>query len=166
MNRLFSALLLMLALCGVAHAAIDTYEFANDEERQRYRTLVEELRCPKCQNQNIADSDSPIAMDLRAEIFRMLESGQNNEQIVDFLVMRYGDFVLYKPPLTGRTFLLWYGPWILLGVAFIVLLVIVLRRRRQGIKAGSAELSADEEQRLAVLLQQAQAEQASQDKKD
>ena len=110
MKRLLISAGLALGLLASAQAAIDTFEFANDAERQRYRSLIEELRCPKCQNQNIADSDAPIATDLRNEIFRMLEEGKSNEEIIDFLVSRYGDFVLYKPPLTSRTLLLWYGP--------------------------------------------------------
>ena len=83
MKQLIQGLLLTLCLLGSASAAIDAYEFKNEAERERYRTLVEELRCPKCQNQNIADSNAPIAMDLRREIYRMLEEGQSNEPIVD-----------------------------------------------------------------------------------
>lgn len=153
MKRLLVAAVLGLALLGTAQAAIDTYEFASEAERERYRDLVEELRCPKCQNQNIADSDAPIAMDLRAQIFRMLEEGQSNQQIIDYLVSRYGDFVLYKPPVTARTLLLWYGPAGLLVGGFVMLGVIVLRRRGKQSVASSG-LSADEQQRLAALLNQ------------
>jgi cytochrome c-type biogenesis protein CcmH len=160
MRRLLAVAVLGLALLGGAQAAIDTYEFADEAQRQRYRTLVEELRCPKCQNQNIADSNAPIAMDLRAEIFRMLEEGQSDEQIIDFLVARYGDFVLYKPPVSSRTLLLWYGPAALLLGGFVLLGVIVLRRR--GNKSMPAQgLSDAERQRLATLLNQAPS-----DKKD
>ena len=160
-KRLLSAAVLGLALLGTAQAAIDTYEFATEAERERYRNLVEELRCPKCQNQNIADSDAPIAMDLRNEIFRMLEEGKSNEEIIDFLVSRYGDFVLYKPPLTSRTLLLWYGPAGMLVIGFGVLGVILLRRRSQNKDRSAAGLSVDEQARLAALL-----EQNSQDNKD
>ncbi|MBS7690057.1 cytochrome c-type biogenesis protein CcmH [Pseudomonas lalucatii] len=160
MKRLLNAAVLSLALLGTAQAAIDTYEFASEAERQRYRSLVEELRCPKCQNQNIADSDAPIAMDLRAEIYRMLEEGQSDEQIIDFLVARYGDFVLYKPPVTSRTLLLWYGPAALLLGGFVLLGVIVLRRRGKRSVQG-AGLTDAERQRLAALLNQ-----ASSDNKD
>lgn len=153
MKRLLVAALLGLAVLGTAQAAIDTYEFASEAERERYRDLVEELRCPKCQNQNIADSDAPIAMDLRAQIFRMLEEGQSNQQIIDYLVSRYGDFVLYKPPVTARTLLLWYGPAGLLVGGFVLLGVIVLRRRGKQSVASSG-LSVDEQQRLAALLNQ------------
>jgi len=160
MKRLLLGLSLLLMLVGVAHAAIDTYEFASEAERARYRQLTEELRCPKCQNQNIADSDAPIAMDLRAEIYRKLEAGDSNAQIIDYLVARYGDFVLYKPPVTRRTLLLWYGPAALLVGGFMLVGVIVLRRRKAGVEV-STGLSSDEQQRLAQLL-----EQASQDRKD
>ncbi len=150
MKRLFAALL--LGLTFTANAAIDTYEFANDAERERYRSLTEELRCPKCQNQNIADSNSPIAMDLREEIYRMLEAGQSNEQIVEHLVARYGEFVRYKPPLNAKTLALWYGPFALLGLSFAVLLVIVWRKRRVDTTADAKTLTEAERQRLANLL--------------
>lgn len=161
MKRLLISAGLALGLLASAHAAIDTFEFANDAERQRYRSLIEELRCPKCQNQNIADSDAPIATDLRNEIFRMLEEGKSNEEIIDFLVSRYGDFVLYKPPLTSRTLLLWYGPAGMLLLGFGVLGVILIRRRSQNRDRSAAGLSLDEQARLAALL-----EQNSQDNKD
>ena len=161
MKRLLISAGLALGLLASAQAAIDTFEFANDAERQRYRSLIEELRCPKCQNQNIADSDAPIATDLRNEIFRMLEEGKSNDEIIDFLVSRYGDFVLYKPPLTSRTLLLWYGPAGMLVIGFGVLGVILIRRRSQNKDRSAAGLSLDEQTRLAALL-----EQNSQDNKD
>ncbi|MBA4287582.1 MAG: cytochrome c-type biogenesis protein CcmH [Pseudomonas sp.] len=160
MKAWISIALLTAVLAGSVQAAIDTYEFDSEADRQRYRTLVEELRCPKCQNQNIADSDAPIAMDLREQIFRMLEKGESDQQIVDFLVSRYGDFVLYKPPVTGRTLLLWYGPAIFLGAGFVLLGFIVLRRRGSSATAANG-LSADEVQRLKALLNQ-----SSMDNKD
>lgn len=152
MKRLLSAALLGLTLSLGAQAAIDTYEFNDEAARARYRTLTEELRCPKCQNQNIADSDAPIAMDLRREIHRMLGEGKSDEEIVDFLVARYGDFVRYNPPVNARTWLLWYGPWILLGAGLGVLALIVLRRRRPPASGQGADLSAEERARLDQLL--------------
>jgi cytochrome c-type biogenesis protein CcmH len=141
-------------LIGVARAAIDTYQFKDEVERERFRGLTEELRCPKCQNQNIADSNAPIATDLRREIFRMLEEGRSDKEIVDFLVMRYGDFVMYKPPLDSRTWLLWYGPFGLLGLGAIVLAVLVLRRRKVEAAPEQVALSAAERERLDALLKQ------------
>ncbi len=152
MKRRIHAVLLGLALVTSAQGAIDTYEFRDEAERERYRTLTEELRCPKCQNQNIADSNAPIAMDLRQEIFRMLEEGQSNEQIVDYLVERYGDFVRYKPPMNAKTMLLWYGPVALLVLGFGVLAVILVRRRRFENAPASHTLSETERERLAKLL--------------
>ena len=154
MKRLLLACMLGASLIGMANAAIDTYEFKDEGERARFRTLTEELRCPKCQNQNIADSNAPIATDLRREIFRMLEEGQSNAQIVDFLVLRYGDFVLYKPPLNARTYLLWYGPFVLLGLGGLGLGGLLLRRRKGAKNSVQAALSVNERERLSALLQQ------------
>ncbi|WP_085623155.1 MULTISPECIES: cytochrome c-type biogenesis protein [unclassified Pseudomonas] len=144
-----------LSLAGVAKAAIDTYQFRDDAERERYQQLTKELRCPKCQNQDIADSNAPIAADLRREIFRMLGEGKSNQQILDFMVDRYGDFVRYKPALSGRTWLLWFGPGILLAGGFVVLALIVRRRRDTAVQ-GANELSAEERERLAKLLEKEQ----------
>lgn len=135
-----------------AWAAIDTYEFNTDSERVRYRQLVEELRCPKCQNQNIADSNAPIAMDLRREIYRMLKEGQSNEQIVDFLVDRYGDFVRYNPPLNFKTLVLWLGPLTLLLGGALVVRLIVRRRQTEAAEVEDTTLTEDERARLASLL--------------
>ena len=154
MKRLLIACLLGLSLVGAARAAIDTYQFKDEVERERFRGLTEELRCPKCQNQNIADSNAPIATDLRREIFRMLEEGRSDKEIVDFLVMRYGDFVMYKPPLDSRTWLLWYGPFGLLGLGAIVLCVLVLRRRKVEQAPAQVALSAAERERLDALLKE------------
>ena len=151
MKRWFTALVFGLTLTGVAQAAIDTYEFKNDAERDRFRELTKELRCPKCQNQDIADSNAPIATDLRREIFRMLGEGKDNQQILDFMVDRYGDFVRYKPALTGKTAILWFGPLVLLLGGFVVIGVIVGRRRtRRATRTDT--LSAEERQRLDTLL--------------
>ena len=154
MKPLLLAALLGLCLAGAAHAAIDTYEFRDEVERERFRSLTAELRCPKCQNQNIADSDAPIATDLRREIYRMLDDGRSDKEIVDFLVMRYGDFVMYRPPLDSRTWLLWYGPFGLLGLGAIALGVLVLRRRKVEAAPEQAVLSSAERERLDALLKE------------
>ncbi|MBF8779214.1 cytochrome c-type biogenesis protein [Pseudomonas fulva] len=151
MKRWLIVLALGLGLASAARAAIDTYQFRDQAERERYQQLTRELRCPKCQNQDIADSNAPIAADLRREIFRMLGEGRSNQQIVDFMVDRYGDFVRYKPALSSRTWLLWFGPGALLVGGFVVLALIVRRRCEP---AGSAEpqLSTEQRERLAKLL--------------
>ena len=156
MKRWLAAVALGLTLSGLAHAAIDTYEFANDAERDRFRELTKELRCPKCQNQDIADSNAPIATDLRREIFRMLGEGKSNQQIIDFMVDRYGEFVRYNPALTGKTAVLWFGPLVLLVGGLVVIGVIVGRRRRTSLSDHADTLSAEERQRLDTLLDKKQ----------
>jgi cytochrome c-type biogenesis protein CcmH len=150
-RRWVAASVLALGFAGAAQAAIDAYTFKDDAERARYAELTRELRCPKCQNQDIADSNAAIAADLRKEIYRMLGEGQSNQQIIDFMVDRYGEFVRYKPELNAHTWLLWFGPAGLLlgGVALIG--VIVVRRRRSH-RDASDGLSDEERQRLAHLL--------------
>lgn len=152
MKRWLAAVALGLTLTGAAQAAIDTYEFADDAERARFRELTQGLRCPKCQNQDIADSNAPIATDLRREIYRMLGEGKSNQQIIDFMVDRYGDFVRYKPALTGKTSVLWFGPLALLVGGVVLIGVIVGRRRRVLQAEGAGSLSSEERQRLAALL--------------
>lgn len=163
MRHLLIALLLWLPL--TAQAAIDSFEFSDEATRERFYSLTAELRCPKCQNQNIADSNSPIAQDLRTEIHRMLQQGDSDQDIVDFMVARYGEFVLYRPRVTAQTLVLWYGPFGLLAVGAVVVLVMTRRRKkalRPGIPAGSESgqtepvepLSDAERHRLDKLLKQ------------
>ncbi len=154
MKRALIGFLLALGFAGFTHAAIDTYEFADEAQRERFAVLVAELRCPKCQNQNLADSNAPIATDLRREIHRMLGEGQSDEQIIDYLVQRYGEFVRYNPPLNERTWVLWFGPAALLLGGLTALLLIVRRRRSATANPQLTELTADEQARLRVLLDQ------------
>lgn len=101
--------------------AAEPLVFESEEQQKRFEKLTFELRCLVCQNQNLADSDAPLAIDLRNELFGMLQAGQTDEQIKTFMVERYGDFVLYRPPVQSNTYLLWLGPLILLifGASFI-----------------------------------------------
>mgnify|MGYP003679723066 FL=1 len=152
MKRILLAML-ALTMSVAAMAAIDIYEFDTEEQRARFYQLSNELRCPKCQNQNIADSNSPIATDLRREIFRMLDEGQSNDQITEFMVMRYGEFVRYKPALTAQTAVLWFAPAFFL-LAGLTGLVVMLRRRQRALRANEGQhLNADEQQRLKSLLE-------------
>lgn len=143
----------LLLFAPLALAAIDTYEFETEEQRARFYEVSSELRCPKCQNQNIADSDAPIATDLRREVHRMLLEGKDNGEIVDFMVMRYGDFVRYKPALTPATAVLWFAPGVMLLGGFIILIVMLRRRQRAQREAAAKPLSKDEQQRLQSLLE-------------
>ena len=103
-----------------AIAVIETYEFSTPELELRYKALSQELRCPKCQNQNIADSNAPISRDLRAIVHEQLEAGASDDQIITYLVDRYGEFVRYRPGVDGNTFWLWSAPIILFLMAFAV----------------------------------------------
>ena len=123
------ACLLSVSLC--LHAAIETYQFDSPEQEARFRQLGYELRCPKCQNQAIGDSDAEISGGLRAEVYRMLKDGATDEEIKEFMVARYGRYVLYNPPLDKHTLILWFGPAVLLILGGI----LVGLRIRQSKKA-------------------------------
>lgn len=130
---LIAALLAMLSLAqapGALASAIEPYDFASDTERDRFQALAGELRCTVCQNQSLSDSDAPLARDLRNELFRMLQDNRSDMEIREFMVDRYGEFVLYRPPLAAHTLLLWGGPLILL-VFGLTAAVIAIRKRRQ-----------------------------------
>ncbi len=142
---------LCLALALPALAVIETYEFSSPELEKRYHQLSQELRCPKCQNQNIADSNAPIAQDLRRLLYQQLESGANDQEILDYMVARYGEFVRYRPAFDRATAVLWFAPLILLVLAAITVFM-VLRRRDS---ADTPALDAAEQQRLQELLDDA-----------
>jgi cytochrome c-type biogenesis protein CcmH len=119
-------LLLIGCLIAPARAAIEAYEFDSPQMEADYNQLIDELRCLVCQNQNLAGSDAELAQDLRRETYEMLQEGKSQQQVVDFMVARYGDFVLYRPQFKSSTYLLWLGPFLLL----VVVLAIVVRRLR------------------------------------
>lgn len=136
-------------------SSVETYTFSKPEYEVRFHELNKILRCPKCQNQNLADSNSLISQDLRREVKRLLEEGRNDEQIMEYMVMRYGSFVLYKPKLDKVTYFLWYGPigFGLFGLVLLVYVVMKQKKRRvqqqektQGITAGNESSLSDEEQ--------------------
>ncbi len=141
----------LLLASHLSSAAIEVHEFKNEIDRQRYQSFIDEMRCPKCQNQNLSGSDSPIALDLRNELYLMIEEGKSDQQIVDFMVERYGEFILYRPRLSPATVLLWAAPVLLLvfGALFLWLLVRKRRRLAQEVEAG---LSQQERARLDALL--------------
>jgi cytochrome c-type biogenesis protein CcmH len=139
--------MLALWLAGSALAVIETYEFSSADLEARYHRLSQELRCPKCQNQNIADSNAPISEDLRRLLYEQLEGGATDQEILDTMVSRYGEFVRYRPSAEGVALWLWLAPVALLG-AGVVFLVALLRRGR----GETATLDAAERARLAALL--------------
>jgi cytochrome c-type biogenesis protein CcmH len=128
-------LVLVLFFCNGLQAAIDPYEFKNEDQRHLFQKMAEELRCPKCQNQNLADSDSQIAADLRKELYQQLMAGKSEQDIIDFMRDRYGDFVLYKPRMQWNTVFLWAAPFFLI---FLVVVSLWCSRRSQSEKLVAA----------------------------
>jgi cytochrome c-type biogenesis protein CcmH len=143
--------LVLLTLALPAAAVIETYEFSDPVLEERYQLLSAELRCPKCQNQNIADSNAPISKDLRKLLHQQLEAGASDEQILDYMVARYGEFVRYRPRFDGATAVLWLAP-VILVLAGIAIALLALRGRRRQKVADAVELNAAERQRLQQLL--------------
>ena len=141
---------MLVLVTASANAVIETYRFSSPELEVRYHQLSAELRCPKCQNQNIADSNAPIAKDLRRLLHQQLEAGASNAEINQFMVERYGDFVLYRPRFSGVTIILWLAPALLFLLAAFVVFNL-LRKRELGTKAG-AKLTDVESERLRSLL--------------
>ena len=140
--------LLLVFMTHSASAVIETYDFDDASLQSRFKTLAAELRCPKCQNQNIADSNAPIAADLRKQLHAQLHAGASDAEIVDYMVSRYGEFVLYRPRMNAVTAVLWLAPAVLLVLA---ILFVVLSVRRRGDSAPSA-LTAAEQSRLDAML--------------
>ena len=148
MHRLLLSLL--LAFAASLAAAQEARPLAEDPVLEaKVMHIAEGLRCLVCQNETIAASHADLAVDLRKQIRLKLQQGQSEAQIVDFMVQRYGDFVLYKPPLKRSTWLLWGGPFVLLAVALAVLALNIRRRRAA---ASAAPLRADELERARRLL--------------
>ena len=131
MNRLIKSTIVFLAtlFISIASAEILVYEFPDQELEDRFNRLSQELRCPKCQNNNLADSNAPLSVDLKDIIYEKLNQGQSDEQIVGFLKERYGDFITYRPPVRPSTWLIWFGPFVLLLGGFVVILRFVSRRK-------------------------------------
>jgi len=139
-QKLFIVLFLFTVSLSAFAQKTDVQEpllFANAQQQERFNKLTEELRCLVCQNQNLADSDAPLAHDLRREVHEMVLAGRTNEQVKEFLVTRYGDFVLYRPPVQKNTYLLWLAPLVLLLIGALVL--------RSSISKRSALLETDKE---------------------
>ena len=130
MKIIVSFLLLLLFVSLPVNANKDLYKFDDESTRIRYKEITKQLRCPKCQNQDIADSNSPISSDMRREVHRLLLDGKTDSEVVDFMVERFGEFVTYKPKIQSSTYLLWYGPGIF--VIFGLLLIGLLIRSRSG----------------------------------
>jgi cytochrome c-type biogenesis protein CcmH len=150
--RLFAVLLFCLLAAAVAPAQVQIEDQPSDDPviEQRLAKLSQELRCLQCQNQTLADSPAGIAADLRREIRTQMKAGKSDEEIVVFLTQRYGDFILYRPRVTPATYLLWFGPFLIL-IGGLAVLFYYIKRRRDAI--AEQPLSAEERRRAQELLQ-------------
>lgn len=150
-NALHLVLVIVLLVAQVATAAIEELTFTDAEQEARYHKMIDEMRCPKCLNANLSGSDAPIAADLRAEILEQLQQGRSDTEIIDFMTARYGDFILYRPPLNPGTALLWFGPLALLLAGFIIVRRMLVASR----VTADTSLSPEELRRLQTLLKDA-----------
>ena len=110
--------------------SVETFQFRSLAEQRRAIQLSRQLRCPQCQNQNLIESNSPVAKDLRLKVYQMVNAGQSNEVIIEYMTSRFGDFVLYKPRLNPQTYLLWGGPFLLLALFGSIIWVTIRRQQR------------------------------------
>ena len=157
MMKAFVTMIVMLLMHSVAFAqhsqpsdVEDNFAFSTAQDRQRFLQLTAELRCPMCQNQNIADSDAMIARDMRRKVYQLLQQGQTDEQVITYMKERYGDFVSYSPPLNAATVWLWLTP-----VLFIVVSGIVFASRR---RRAAFHVNQDDVARAEALLKQEETE--------
>ncbi len=146
--QLIGILGLLLLLGNTAQAGIEAHTFNDSQKEALYKELIAELRCLVCQNQNLADSNAELALDLRQRTYEMVQGGAVKSDVVDYMVQRYGDFVLYRPPFNGATLILWVGPFVILIFALFGLLRYIRGRAR----ASEPGISADEHERVSSLL--------------
>lgn len=152
MKKIITLILCLLAL--PLPAVVEYHPFSDPQKEQAYQTLISELRCLVCQNQTIADSNADLAKDLRQQVYEMLQQGKSQQDVVDFMTQRYGDFVMYRPALTLKTALLWLGPIGFLLIGIIVILVLVRHKKA----ASHAALDPKQQTRLNEILQQGEDE--------
>ena len=145
----FGLLFLLLISCDLI-AGVDVVDFSDETLRPRYQQLVQELRCPKCQNQNLADSNSPISIDLRRQVQLLLEEGKSNAEIKAYLSDRYSDFILYRPQVKQNTWALWLAPIVLLLIGLLILVRILKRQKTTAIE--KAPVNPQDQERLRELL--------------
>lgn len=150
MKKILIILTLLFLLNPSVYAAVEVKQFNNPEQELRYKKLINEFRCVVCQNQNIADSNAELAKDLRKQVYKMIIAGKSDDAILEFMVSRYGDFVLYRPLFNTTTFLLWVGPFII----FVLGLFVLIRFIRQRKKVVITTLSDNEKEKLKKLLKE------------
>ncbi len=148
MKKIMIILTLLFLLDLTTYAAVEVKQFKTPQQEQRYKKLINEFRCVVCQNQNIADSNAALAKDLRKQVYKMINAGQNDEAIFDFMVTRYGDFVLYRPAFNSMTFLLWAGPFIIFAIGLFVLIRFIRQRKQVVVTT----LSSNDKEKLKQLF--------------
>jgi cytochrome c-type biogenesis protein CcmH len=144
----YPAALLVLLSTAVTHANLESFDFSGPVSEQRYRAVIGQLRCLVCQNESLEASNAELAGDLRKEVYEMMAKGQSDRQVIDFLIARYGDFVLYNPPLKPSTYFLWFGPFTLFILAGFALYRSIHRRSL----SVETQLSEEEQARVNQLL--------------
>jgi cytochrome c-type biogenesis protein CcmH len=147
---LFTLIWLLSVNIPLSAATLSEYKFEDAAQTEDFRAIIEEMRCLVCQNESLAGSNAELAVDLRNEIYDMMQAGQTKDDVIQFMVARYGDFVLYNPPMKPSNYPLWFGPLILFLIGAILLLRTLNRKKR----SQEATLSDDEQQRLTSLLKQ------------
>lgn len=145
---------------------VETFEFKDEVTKIRFQALSKELRCPKCQNQNLADSNSPIATDLRRELYGLLQQGKADSEIVTFMVSRYGEYVLYRPRVSSLTYILWFGPALLILIGVIVVIIILRKKPAAKEKLALTSKQQDKLQQLLEANEKEASQQSSTDQKD
>ena len=152
-KAIFSSMIILIS-CELALGQSPLIDFSEESLRERYEKLIEELRCPKCQNQNLADSNSPISVDLRRQIQSLLEAGKGDEEIKDYLVARYSKFILYRPVLDHTTWFLWLAPCILLLIATAAAFMMQRKHQvdRDDLEVENVPISEQDKDRLNRLL--------------
>ena len=129
--RLILKFILLLLFSINLYAADTPVEFSDATQEKRYYELIDEVRCLVCQNQSLADSNAELAQDLRNEIYQKIIAGEEDKHILKFLVERYGDFVLYRPPLQSNTWLLWFAPFILLFITISIAIILIKKQTKE-----------------------------------
>lgn len=147
-SRFLAALAGLLVSAHVLGSSLADFDFSGNVDEQHFKELISEIRCLVCQNESLSGSQAELAQDLREEVYTMMNAGRTDDEIVDFLVARYGDFVLYDPPLKPSTWLLWFGPFVLAALA-LLMMVLTVRKRSRG---QDKDLTETERERIAALL--------------
>ena len=143
-------------ICQTSYA-LDARQLADPKQQENYELLTKELRCLVCQNQTIADSNAELAFDLRRQVSEMLEQGKSNDEIIQFMTDRYGDFVLYKPAFKGKTLLLWIAPGAFLVLGLIIVYIFIIQKRamrsEQSVSNNQVKLDIDKQNKIRDLLE-------------